>query len=494
MATLNPTESEFRFLRNELDARPNHRFSAPEIETFLREILPQIQGLHQQGQYHGSISLDTLVLYEGGFRLLASDDLPRPGLQAKDDILALGHVALEMLTGQPLQNLKNAEGLWIWEDFCLVDDHLRDVINQMIENVPQPAPPNSVDQIMGLLNGTVSPTSIPTPPTPQYPQIQPPPLAPPLSQGQHSQLKTWHWGILGMLCGFGILAATIPTLLKRQAEAKQADAINDLILVANRQQNSFSTNEEFVSSLSDLEVDINPNGEHYKYNQYQLNEVQVVVTAAAQERGLKSYAAIIFLTEQTDDEILPDFAICQTIEASKIAPQKIQLLESGIICPSGAEPQTAFQPNGNILLALPKPEEEVENTPASNTLNQAQAVDIVNAWLQAKPKIFGPPFDRGLLASLATGECYRSNIGSIDWLRNNGYHYTYTTSRIENVWSFESNSYRPSLKVRVYEDLTLHGPNGIDRSKSGAATRNYVYYFAQDGNGNWKVEDYGRDS
>lgn len=267
-----------------------------------------------------------------------------------------------------------------------------------------------------------------------------------------------------------------------------------MILIANKHQTNFSNNEEFISSWSDLGIDLGADSEHYRYNQYQLNDAQVVVTASAQESGLKSYSAIVFLVESPNGEILPDFAICQTIDISKISPQNIQLLETEVMCPSGSEAWGNFHPNGTILLTFPEeqPEESSSETIATNLLTQSQAIDIVNSWLRAKPRIFGPPFDRNLLASLATGECYRDNIGSINWLVNNDYHYTYAVSRIENVWAFTSSTFRPSLKVSVYEDLTLHGPNGIDWSKSGSSTRNFVYYFAQDSDGSWKVEDYGR--
>ena len=132
------------------------------------------------------------------------------------------------------------------------------------------------------------------------------------------------------------------------------------------------------------------------------------------------------------------------------------------------------------------------NTPSSRPLTEDEAVVIVNRWLSAKPRIFGPPFDRNLLGQLSTGSIYQSNLGSIDWLQNNGYYYAYTVSEIRNVWSFTTSDTNPSVTVNVYEDLTLHGPRGIDRSKSGASTRNFIYYFSRDVDGQWKISSYGR--
>lgn len=146
----------------------------------------------------------------------------------------------------------------------------------------------------------------------------------------------------------------------------------------------------------------------------------------------------------------------------------------------------AENPSGN-------PSPEPSSNTSSSSLTQAEAAELVTRWLESKPKIFGPPFDENLLRQLTTGKTYENNLGSIAWLRNNGYRYVYTTSRIENVWSFFSSSSEPFITVSVYEDLTLYSPRGIDRSKSGASTRNFIYYFAKDSNGQWKISDYGRD-
>lgn len=130
--------------------------------------------------------------------------------------------------------------------------------------------------------------------------------------------------------------------------------------------------------------------------------------------------------------------------------------------------------------------------PQDSSLTQSQAVELVTQWLSAKPKIFGPPFDKNLLGRLTTGNTYQDNLGSIDWLQGNGYRYTYSVSRIDDVWSFVTSNTSPFIKVSVYEDLTLYSPRGIDRSKSGASKRNFIYYFAKDVDGQWKISDYRR--
>lgn len=139
------------------------------------------------------------------------------------------------------------------------------------------------------------------------------------------------------------------------------------------------------------------------------------------------------------------------------------------------------------------PQNTSSNSPSASSLTQSQAIELVTQWLSAKPKIFGPPFDKNLLRQLTTGNTYRDNLGSIDWLQGNGYRYSYSVSRVDDVWSFVTSDTSPFIKVSVYEDLTLYSPRGIDRSKSGASKKNFIYYFSKDVDGQWKIADYRRE-
>ena len=50
-----------------------------------------------------------------------------------------------------------------------------------------------------------------------------------------------------------------------------------------------------------------------------------------------------------------------------------------------------------------------------------------------------------------------------------------------------SNSGRlPYIKVRVLQELYLHGEKGIDKTNSGVYENDYIYFFAQE-NGIWKI-------
>ena len=145
--------------------------------------------------------------------------------------------------------------------------------------------------------------------------------------------------------------------------------------------------------------------------------------------------------------------------------------------------------------AAPKPSTQ-NSTPSSRStqasdLTKDQALEIVKNWYSAKPKIFGPPFDRSLVDQLATGEFHYNKTksdGSIAWLKNNNSYYTYRKSEIIQLVSFVNSPSRPSLTVNVSEDLTLHTPKGIDRSASGSFTSKFTYFFTKE-NGVWKISD-----
>ena len=132
---------------------------------------------------------------------------------------------------------------------------------------------------------------------------------------------------------------------------------------------------------------------------------------------------------------------------------------------------------------------ENNNIQPENDISQEQALELVEKWYAAKPRIFAPPFDRDLLNELATGKLYQrvgGEDGSIDWLQKYNRYYTYNKSAITNIMGFSSSGSRPYIKVRVVEELYLQGEKGIDKTNSGEYQIDYIYFFAKD-NGTWKI-------
>ena len=58
-----------------------------------------------------------------------------------------------------------------------------------------------------------------------------------------------------------------------------------------------------------------------------------------------------------------------------------------------------------------------------------------------------------------------------------------------DVWQFDRSESQPWLKVRIYENRTLYGRNGIDQNQSGQRSGNFIYWFEKDNN-TWKIYDY----
>lgn len=132
---------------------------------------------------------------------------------------------------------------------------------------------------------------------------------------------------------------------------------------------------------------------------------------------------------------------------------------------------------------------EPNNLQPENDISQEQALELVQRWYAAKPQIFAPPFDRDLLGELATGRLYArvgGVDGSIDWLQKYNRYYTYNRSEVTSIMGFSNSGRLPYIKVRVLQELYLHGEKGIDQTNSGVYENDYIYFFAKE-NGIWKI-------
>ncbi|MBK1987910.1 ARC6/PARC6 family protein [Sphaerospermopsis aphanizomenoides BCCUSP55] len=162
------------------------------------------------------------------------------------------------------------------------------------------------------------------------------------------------------------------------------------------------------------------------------------------------------------------------------------------------------QPTNNYTPPASSPDNSGDNstittsstTSSSNTLSQSEALDIVQRWYRAKPRMFAPPFDTSLVDELTTGTIHYKTVGtdgSIPWLRRNDAYYKYAKSDIRRVLDFSNSSSQPYIKVRVFEELYLYGRRGIDRDNSGPYQGDFIYWFEKD-NGIWKISDYKKVS
>ncbi|MGI0483537.1 ARC6/PARC6 family protein, partial [Geminocystis sp. CENA526] len=133
------------------------------------------------------------------------------------------------------------------------------------------------------------------------------------------------------------------------------------------------------------------------------------------------------------------------------------------------------------------------NPVSTHSINQQEALNIIQKWYDAKPRIFGGEFNQYLVQELTTGQLYNNTTkydGSMNWLINNNCYYDYQYSNIDNVISFNNSGTRPSLTVRVSEKLALHGSSSAGcNGKYKSYTKPVTYWFEKE-NGNWKIYNY----
>lgn len=174
-----------------------------------------------------------------------------------------------------------------------------------------------------------------------------------------------------------------------------------------------------------------------------------------------------------------------------------ELSENVALVDNSNKPDDSSNTPPNDSEEISSDDENIQASASVDSLSEDQAKSLVQEWLDAKSRIFSPPFDRNLVRELTAGILYEDITktgGSIDWLRNNNSYYIYNESRVEDVYSFSSDSERPSIKVSIFEDRVLIGKTGNpDASQSGSSTENFTYFFVRD-NGVWKIEDYKSDS
>jgi ARC6-like, IMS domain len=152
-----------------------------------------------------------------------------------------------------------------------------------------------------------------------------------------------------------------------------------------------------------------------------------------------------------------------------------------------------------LWLAVPATAENLtctEQLPATNycqnyisqgqNITLGQASDLIGRWLDAKQKIFAPPFDRQLLAKMTTGILYGDTIKAIDYLTSTNSHYRYGVQKVESVERFAASGNKATIEVRVTEDATVYRNGKVDSSSFNTKV---VRYTLEYWDGIWKIAD-----
>ena len=142
--------------------------------------------------------------------------------------------------------------------------------------------------------------------------------------------------------------------------------------------------------------------------------------------------------------------------------------------PAAQKPDN-LTPQNTILLAQ------------NSDLTLGEAADLVGEWLEAKSRIFAPPFDRRTLEQYTTGSLYRDTLKAIDFLIENDAYYEYGVQKVEAVERFAESGNKATIEVRVTEDTTFY-QNG--RVKDSSFNTQRVRYKLEYWDGVWKIADF----
>lgn len=136
--------------------------------------------------------------------------------------------------------------------------------------------------------------------------------------------------------------------------------------------------------------------------------------------------------------------------------------------------------------------------PSSNVLSQNRseitqesARSAIENWWDVRSQVFASPYNIAAASEyVAAGPLWddlNKSDGPVAWLRNRSQYYTYQSTVVERVISFDPGiGSRPSMVIRVSSSITLQGPGIYEPSSS---TNDYRYTFAYEG-GRWKIWNY----
>jgi ARC6-like, IMS domain len=164
------------------------------------------------------------------------------------------------------------------------------------------------------------------------------------------------------------------------------------------------------------------------------------------------------------------------------------ILSAGLI--SSQNSKTSVSTSGN----------NITTQKSSDKISQEEAKNLIERWMQAKQKMFAPPYDQELGSQLATGKAYKDNVrgpssdgtpySSLEWLRKYGFRYQYGAQRIESIKRFESGSDQASLEIQVLEDARLYDKLGTIQPEKSGKESTIVRLILKKDNGVLKISDY----
>ncbi|NET89321.1 MAG: DUF4101 domain-containing protein [Kamptonema sp. SIO1D9] len=143
--------------------------------------------------------------------------------------------------------------------------------------------------------------------------------------------------------------------------------------------------------------------------------------------------------------------------------------------------------NDRPTLSIP----ESITTESGIRIEKVEALALINQYLQAKERMFAPPYDRELGAQILTGEAFAEKVSqpggsSLEWLQENRAYWIYGEQNVEPIGSLSVTGDEVNLDVRIREELAYY-ENGI-REYSGTNVGDYKFTLQMDDNV-WKISN-----
>jgi len=119
------------------------------------------------------------------------------------------------------------------------------------------------------------------------------------------------------------------------------------------------------------------------------------------------------------------------------------------------------------------------------SISKQEALAVINSYLQEKPRMFAPPFERQLTGKFLMGKAYKDTVDAIDWLQQNGAYYRFEkTSLAEGLSYFSSMNDQVELDVKITEQYFYHENNKSPNLVNSSTDYRFVL---QQENGAWKI-------
>ncbi|MGD1807239.1 protein kinase domain-containing protein [Dapis sp. BLCC M126] len=126
-----------------------------------------------------------------------------------------------------------------------------------------------------------------------------------------------------------------------------------------------------------------------------------------------------------------------------------------------------------------------------NSITETEVAKLIETWLEAKAKMFSPPYNSQIANELTTGDFYEKIAGvngSINWLKNNNAYYKYGVQRLDSIEQFFANNDSATIKVRITEEYSLYRNGKIDPNETDFKTLTIIYNLKLI-DGQWKISN-----